>query len=168
MTQLTNSSPSASSSPPAEAREGMNIGRIVLIATGGLIGFIILVFVIALLLSRGDVTQVGSIIELVRDFVIIFLALEGVLIILALAVLILQVARLINLLQNEVKPVLKNTRETVQNAKGTVEFVSDTVSGPLIKASAFFAGVGSLVGNVGGIRTAMKKTAEDMKEAADV
>lgn len=168
MTQLTNSSPSASSSPPAEAREGMNIGRIVLIVTGGLIGFIILVFVIALLLSRGDVTQVGSIIELVRDFVIIFLALEGVLIILALAVLILQVARLINLLQNEVKPVLKNTRETVQNAKGTVEFVSDTVSGPLIKASAFFAGVGSLVGNVGGIRTAMKKTAEDMKEAADV
>jgi hypothetical protein len=156
-----------SSTPSSQRRGGMNLTRIVLIVTGVLIGLVLLLFFLSLLISRGDVEQWGTIIELVRDLVIIFLALEGILIILALSVLIVQVARLINLLQNEVKPVLQNTRETMQSAKGTVDFVGDTVSRPLIKASAFMAGVGSLVGNVGGIRTALKKTAEDAAEQAE-
>ncbi len=160
--QLATRRPQAHAQP--EPKSGMSIVKIVIIATAVLVGLIVLIFVIALLLARGDTAQLGRIIEVVRDVVIIFLALEGILIILALAVLILQVARLINLVQNEVKPVLKNTQETLQSAKGTVSFVSDTVSGPLIKASAFFAGVGSLVGNVGGIRTALKKTAEEAAE----
>ena len=87
---------------------------------------------------------------------LIFLALEGILIVLALAVLIVQVARLINLLQNEVKPVLKNTQETLNTARGTVEFVSDTVTRPVVQASAFFAGASVMTRNLLGIRRALK------------
>jgi len=150
---------------PQESR--FDLRRIVMIAAGALIGLVILIFIIALLLSRGDVDNLGSIIQVVRDLIIIFLALEGIMIVLALAVLILQVARLINLLQNDVKPVLKDTQQTVQSAKGTVIFVGDAVSGPIIKASAFMAGVGSLVGNVGGIRKAIRRTVEDAQDAAE-
>ena len=169
MTQTTYTKPlqpSPGSAAPEPEGSGFNIKRIVIIASAVLIGLVLLIFIIGLLLSRGDVTTLGPVIQVARDLIIIFLALEGIMIILALAVLIFQVARLINLLQTEVKPALTDTRQTLHNARGTVEFVGDTVSGPIIKASAFFAGVGSLVGNVGGIRKAIKRTAEDASENA--
>src|SRR3972149_5773520 len=52
--------------------------------------------------------QVGRI----RDIFLIFMALESLLIGAALIVLITQVASLINLLQNEVRPILQATTET--------------------------------------------------------
>ena len=167
MTQTTYTKPlqpSPGSATPESSGSGFNIKRIVIIASAGLIGLVLVIFILGLLLSRGDVTTLGPVIQVARDLVIIFLALEGIMIILALAVLIFQVARLINLLQTEVKPALTDTRQTLHSARGTVEFVGDTVSGPIIKASAFFAGVGSLVGNVGGIRKAIKRTADEASE----
>lgn len=158
-------SPTPQRPEPQESK--FDLRKVVFIAAGALIGLVLIIFIIALLLARGDVNTLGPIIQVARDLIIIFLALEGIMIVLALAVLILQVARLINLLQNDVKPMLKDTQQTVQSAKGTVTFVGDTVSGPIIKASAFFAGVGSLVGNVGGIRQAIRRTAEDAKETVD-
>lgn len=155
----------ASPAPPASG--GPNLKRIVLIATGALIGIVLLVLIVALLLAGGDVTTMAPIIRVVRDLVIIFLALEGILIILGLAVLILQVARLINLLQNEVQPVLKDTRETLHSARGTVEFVGDTVTGPIVKAGAFVAGTTSLISSLGGIRKAIRRTAAGVEDATD-
>ncbi len=164
MTQTTYTKPLQPSAPPKAEKSGFDIKKIVIIASAVLIGLVLLIFILGLLISRGDVDTLGPVIQVARDLVIIFLALEGILIILALATLIFQVARLINLLQTEVKPALTDTRETLQSARGTVEFVGDTVSGPIIKASAFFAGVGSLVGNVGGIRKAIKHSAEDVAD----
>ncbi|MBE2270076.1 MAG: hypothetical protein IAE80_17695 [Anaerolinea sp.] len=143
--------------PQTEQAEGskFNLQRIAIIAAGVLIGLVILLFVIALLLSTaGD--SVGNIIRIIRDLVIIFLALEGVLIILGLALLTLQVARLVNLLQTEVKPILENTQETVKTAQGTVEFVGSNITEPLIAAGGFFAGASVLVNNLFGIRRALK------------
>lgn len=147
---------------PEPPKTGPNLIRIIMIASGVLIGALVLIFIIALLVGGGDVQQIGTAIEVARDLVIIFLALEGILIVLALAVLIVQVARLINLLQTEVKPVLKNTQDTMQSAKGTVDFVGETVAGPVIRASAFMSGVGVFVSNVGGIRRALKKQQEKL------
>jgi hypothetical protein len=150
--------------PPAEPTDeaaaggGLTLRRVVMIASGGLIALILLIFVLALVVARGNVEQWGAIIEIVRDLVIIFLALEGILIILALSVLILQVARLINLLQNEVQPILKNTQETIKSAKGTVDFVSETVTGPIVRATAFVAGVNVVVNNAFGLRRMLKRT----------
>lgn len=154
--------------PPDDANDsGLKLQRIVMIAAGVLILLILLVFVAALLIARGNVDQLGPIIEIIRDLVIIFLALEGILIIMALAVLILQVARLINLLQNEVRPVLKNTQETIQTAKGTVEFVGDTVIEPVIRASAFMSAMSVVVGNAFGLRRAVNLQKTDKKDGAD-
>lgn len=163
MTQTTYTKP-LQPAPAPKSGGGFDVKKIVIIASAALVGLVVLIFILGLLLSRGDLGTLGPVIQVARDLVIIFLALEGIMIVLALAVLIFQVARLINLLQTEVKPALTDTRQTLHSARGTVEFVGDTVSGPLIKASAFFAGVGSLMGNVGGIRKAMQHTAEDVAE----
>jgi len=63
----------------------------------------------------------------VRDIFIIFMALESLLIGAALVVLIIQLASLINLLQNEVKPILRSTNETVNTLRGTSEFLSENL-----------------------------------------
>jgi hypothetical protein len=77
----------------------------------------------------------------VRDIFIIFMALESLLIGAALVVLIIQLASLINLLQNEVKPILKSTNETVNTLRGTSEFLSETLVEPVIKLNSYLAGL---------------------------
>lgn len=165
----TSSAP-APLSPPVPPPQGsrFDVKRLVLIGTGAIIGLLLVLIVIAFILSRPLNSTFGEAIETLRDIVIIFLALEGILIVLALAILILQFARLINLLQNDVKPVLKDTQATLRSARGTVDFVGDTVSRPIITAGAFLAGVGAFARDVGGIRRAVKRTAESLEDAAHV
>ncbi len=144
--------------PPPAAPSKWTIKRITTIAAGALIGVILLVFVIGVLLALlTDATQTAPRIQIIRDIVIIILALQGIVILVALAVLILQVARLINLLQNEVIPILENTKDTLNTAKGTVEFVSGNVTEPLLRASGFAAGLRVLVSEMGGIRRAIRR-----------
>ncbi len=77
----------------------------------------------------------------VRDIFIIFMALESLLVGAALVVLIVQLASLINLLQNEVKPILKSTTETVNTLRGTTEFLSENLVEPVIKLNSYLAGL---------------------------
>jgi hypothetical protein len=77
----------------------------------------------------------------VRDIFIIFMALESLIIGAALVVLVIQVASLLNLLQNEVKPILKSTSETVNTLRGTTEFLSENLVEPVIKLNSYLAGL---------------------------
>ena len=77
----------------------------------------------------------------VRDIFIIFLALESLLIGAALVILMIQLAGLINLLQNEVKPILKSTSETVNTLRGTTAFLSENMVEPVIKLNSYLAGL---------------------------
>jgi hypothetical protein len=80
-------------------------------------------------LLRSDVGTTSHI----RDIFIIFMALESFIIGLALIVLIVQLATLINLLQNEIKPILNSTSETVNTLRGTATFLSNNLAEPVIK-----------------------------------
>lgn len=151
---------------PEESKSGFDIKRVVFIGAGALIGAILLVLVLGIILAATNNETVATIVQIVRDIVIIFLALEGALIVLALAILILQVARLINLLQTEVKPVLENAQETMKTAQGTIEFMSNNVAEPIIKASGFMAGTSVVVRNLFGIRRATRRTRRADLDAA--
>jgi hypothetical protein len=153
---------------PEEKTTGTNLRRVVMIGAGALIGVILLVFLLGIILAATNNETVATVVQVVRDIVIILLALEGILIILALAILILQVARLINLLQTEVKPVLDNAQETMKTAQGTIEFVSTNVAEPIIKASGFFAGASVVIGNLFGIRRAIRRSSRsaDLERAS--
>lgn len=116
------------------------------------------VFLLGLLLALlTDADTTAARIQIIRDIFIIILALQGILIVIALVVLILQVARLVNLIQNEVMPILRNTQETVDTARGTVEFVGSNLTEPIIRAGGFLAGTRVLLREVGGIRRAIRK-----------
>jgi hypothetical protein len=77
----------------------------------------------------------------IRDVFIIVVAIESGVIGVALVVLIVQLAALINLLQNEVKPILIATNETVNTLRGTSEFLSENVVEPIIQLNGYIAGL---------------------------
>jgi amino acid permease len=77
----------------------------------------------------------------IRDVFIIVVALESLIIGVALIVLIVQLASLINLLQNEVRPILNATNETVNTLRGTAEFLGENMVEPVIKLNGYLAGL---------------------------
>ena len=77
----------------------------------------------------------------IRDVFIIVVALESLVIGVALIVLVVQLASLVNLLQNEVRPILKATNETVNNLRGTAEFLGENVVEPVVKLNGYLAGL---------------------------
>jgi membrane-associated HD superfamily phosphohydrolase len=81
----------------------------------------------------------------IRDVFIIVVALESLIIGVALIVLIIQLASLINLLQNEVRPILNATNETVNTLRGTVAFLGEEVIEPVMKLSGYLAGLNRML-----------------------
>lgn len=144
-----------------EKKPGLSIPRIAIIAAGVLIGVIVLLFIIALVVAlTANVEQASAVIRTIRDLVIIFLALEGALIVISLAILVLQVARLIALLTTEVKPILENTQETLRTAQGTVQFVSETIATPIVRTSAVIASFSAFSREAFGLRHALSRVKE--------
>ncbi|NJN79504.1 MAG: hypothetical protein HC797_03015 [Anaerolineales bacterium] len=85
--------------------------------------------------------QPGTPTDKIRDVFIIVVALESLVIGVALIVLIIQLASLINLLQNEIRPILNATSETVNTLRGTAEFLGENVVDPVIKLNGYLAGL---------------------------
>ena len=106
---------------------GVIVGAVVLIALLGVAIFFLL--------------QPATPTDRIRDVFIIVVALESLVIGVALIVLIVQLASLINLLQNEVRPILKATSETVNNLRGTAEFLGENVVEPVVKLNGYLAGL---------------------------
>lgn len=89
--------------------------------------------------------QPGTPTDRIRDVFIIVVALESLVIGVALIILIIQLASLINLLQNEVRPILTATSETVNNLRGTAEFLGESVVEPVIKLNGYLAGMSRVI-----------------------
>ena len=85
----------------------------------------------------------------IRDIFIIVVALESLVIGVALIVLVVQLASLINLLQNEVRPILQATNETVNTLRGTAEFLGENMVEPVIKLNGYLAGLTRMLELIG-------------------
>jgi hypothetical protein len=67
------------------------------------------------------------------------MALESLVIGVVLVILVVQLAILINLLQNEIRPIIHSTNDTVNTLRGTVVFLSDNLAEPVIKLNEYLA-----------------------------
>jgi hypothetical protein len=83
--------------------------------------------------------------EKIRDIMIIVMALEFMFLGVALLVLIVQLATLINLLQNEIIPIVESTNETANTLRGTTVFLSENLTEPVIKLNQYLAGLTKLI-----------------------
>jgi hypothetical protein len=130
--------PVAESTTPKE-EQGLSEGqqRAILI-----VGTILLIAIVAGLVTAA-VFLVGhpDTAETVRDIFIIFMALESMVIGVAMIVLVVQLAVLTNLLRHEIKPILEATQETVNTVRGTTVFVSENLIEPIMKLNSYVAGL---------------------------
>ena len=116
---------------------------------------IIGIVVFVLLLIAGIVFAIMGLLQdsattaKIRDIFLILMAFESLIIGAAMVILVIQVASLINLLQNEVKPILKSTSETVNTLRGTTAFLSENMVEPIIKLNSYLAGFKKLTNLMG-------------------
>jgi hypothetical protein len=131
-----------------EQKKGVMIGAILGIV---LIVIVTIAFLVFLLIAPPGVTA------RIRDIFIIFLAIQSLLIGIVMVVLIVQLSQLINLLRNEVKPILDSTNETVNNLRGTTEFLSDNLVEPVMKANEYSASARQFFSALGMFKNIRKK-----------
>lgn len=122
----------------AEARQERKIVVIIIIVALLFLASFVVTFV---LLMKAPALAVAQL----RDVFIIFMALVSLFTSMVMVILIIQLARLINLLNNEVKPILESTNETVNNLRGTTTFLSDNLVQPVIKLNENMAGFNRLL-----------------------
>jgi uncharacterized membrane protein YcjF (UPF0283 family) len=103
--------------------------------------FLVILVLVGIVVAVIALTKNPAAATNVRDIFIIFMAFESLIIGAALVVLVIQIAGLINLLQNEVKPILQSTSETVNTLRGTTEFLSENLVEPVIKLNSYLAGL---------------------------
>ena len=88
----------------------------------------------------------------VKDIFIIILVFESFLIGAALIILIIQLALLSNLLQNEIGPILSSTKETIRTVKGTSQFITERAVRPIVSIGSLLAGGRKLFEIIGFLR----------------
>lgn len=114
--------------------------------------YIILFVVLILILIAGSIYVLAlptTDTAKVRDIFIIFMAIESLLIGFALVILMIQLARLINLMQNEIKPILDSTQDTLGHLRGTTVFLSENLVEPVMKLNEYMAGFSQLLQVIG-------------------
>ena len=122
-------------------QSGMSITRVLILAVGGLIGLVVILFIIGLIMALTDIERWSLAISMLRDYVVIVMTIIGILIVVGIALLAFQIARLVSLFRSEGQVILSDTRETVSSARGTVEFVGKTTVEPVINTSRFVSGL---------------------------
>jgi NADH:ubiquinone oxidoreductase subunit K len=105
----------------------------------------VIILLAALILAIVVLMQPTTPTDRIRDVFIIVVALESLVIGVALIILIIQLASLINLLQNEVRPILTATNETVNTLRGTAEFLGENMVEPVIKLNGYLAGMSRVI-----------------------
>src|SRR5690606_5133528 len=118
-----------------EAPQEGNKKATIAIVIVALVLLAIIAGIVVLAFSDADTVSV------VRDIFIILMALMMFVIGVALVVLIVQLAYLTNLLKNEIRPIIHSTSDTVNTLKGTVRFMSDNLTEPVIKLNESLASV---------------------------
>lgn len=150
----------------AEPKSKWTTQRIVFVSAGVLGTIIVVIFGVGLLLAFSGELEVTALrIQYIRNIFMVVLGLEGILIIGSIAVLTVQITRLVNMVKRDVKPVLTRAQETVNTAKGTVEFVGDNIVRPVIRTSAFLSGLRVVIRDMGGIRRAIRRSKQNGQQS---
>ncbi len=134
--QLTTSTQENSGAVDESQAKAQNTKKYLI--AGILVAIVLIVLIVLATIYLVDETHQQRT-EQIRDVFIIFLALQSLVIGIAMVVLIVQLSSLINLLQNEIRPIINSTSDTVNTLKGTAKFVSDNLAEPVIKLNQYAA-----------------------------
>jgi hypothetical protein len=121
-----------------------------------LYGGILLFILIAAAAGLAFLSQNEAMTRTARDIFLILLALEFMVVGVALIVLVVQLARLILLLEMELRPMLENANDTLDALRGTTQFLSETLVEPVMKLQSSLAGIQRVMEVLGMLRKPFK------------
>ncbi len=84
----------------------------------------------------------------IRDTMIVIYVLETIVTVTALAVLVVQLAKLVNFLRYEIEPILNTTGKTVKKFSGTVSFLCENAVEPTVNAASTISGIKNAVNGI--------------------
>ena len=137
--------PPSPTSKPAQTPTGDRQQRTVIIV----VSVVAVIVIVALIAGAVFLVSNPATAANIRDVMIIFMALEFVVIGAALVVLMFQLAVLTNMLQHEIKPILDSTNETINTIRGTTAFLSDNLVEPVVKLNSYLAAITQVVDSLG-------------------
>ncbi|GAB5489919.1 MAG: hypothetical protein Phog2KO_01340 [Phototrophicaceae bacterium] len=137
-----------------------------------IIGFIIRLTAIPLVLYllfflfglwRAWVDPLGSAnyFEYLRGLFDIIVSIATIVIIISIGVLIIQIARFVNLLRSEVKPITEDTKQAIKNVRVSSEFVQKNAVRPVIRGQAFLAALLAFLGEITKISRILQRRDKD-------
>jgi hypothetical protein len=134
----------------SESRQLQNalitIGVAILLITLGLLAIAVV------LAGNAQTTAPG--VQVIRDLLIIVVTLEVIVVGAAFIVFLIQVARLVNLISNEVEPLIEATSDTVNTVRGTAVFLSKNLVEPVVSMNSTLRGLAKVAGDVDALRKA--------------
>ncbi len=107
------------------------------------LGIFILIAISAIIYMMVSSTPETS--ELVKNISVVLFVFSFILLAVMTILLFIQIVNLTNLMKDEVKPILRSTRETVNDIKGTVSFLGDKAVSPVIDTNAKIAGINKII-----------------------
>jgi hypothetical protein len=110
-----------------------------------IISLVVVLILVLLGLTIFGLTVNPALTENIRDIFVIFLAFESIIIGAALVILVIQITKLINLLNNEIRPMIEATNETIHNLRGTTKFLSENMVEPVVKLNSYMAGFQKMI-----------------------
>jgi hypothetical protein len=113
-------------------------------AIGAVVSFLliyVLIFVIGLIAAIVYDGAAASFFAYFRDLLTIALSLTTMVIFVGLGILVIQIARFVNLLRSELKPISEDTRRAVAEIRSTVGFVQKHAVSPIIQTASFLSGL---------------------------
>jgi hypothetical protein len=160
--------PSTPGEEPAQAESSQTSGpltaeeraakRTQLFIIGGAVGFLLILAAAIFLMARFPTAT-----QVVRDIAIVFVAVETFLIGLAMILLLFQIQVLIQVLRDEIQPLLHSVNDTASTVRGTTEFMSHNLVSPIIKFAGFTSGVRRVVSDTIGVARGMRPRSRSVK-----
>lgn len=160
---MTNTEPVAPA-PAGSGTASTQFKKVIIIAIVAPLAVMLIIILVAVLAALADVQGVAETVRMLRDLLMVFIALELGLIFLSVAVLLVQVARLLNVLTEEVQPLLETTQETVQTAQSTVQFAGRNVLNPVIDIASSAAAISVLFSGLFGLCRAYTRATKPKRE----
>jgi hypothetical protein len=99
-----------------------------------LLMFVAITLLLILLVRNPQLTQ------LIRDLMIITLAIEALFIGIVVILATIQITKLIRLLQDDVKPILDQANETISTVRSIANIVNENLTGPIMKIAGTLSG----------------------------
>jgi hypothetical protein len=162
--QLATANSSAIAAENAENNEesgGFSFIRAVILATVGMGVFILIIFIIGLIFVLTDAEGWQPRVAVFRDLTLIVVAVQVIIIMTGLAVMLVQLARFINLLGSEVKPITRDAREALRSVRTTADFTRKQVATPLIQTQTFFAGLAVFIRELLRLSRILRRRSDD-------